>query len=275
MYGVVTRNAEEVEWPEFDRAFYEVKSVSGRHSEPVPGSASAIACFGDTATAETEPDLVPVDDEGNHATRASRYFDWGYVCPSETPYREGLLETVADAAAATGDIRLDEVGFPRDEFCRCDRCERAFRESDHDDWTAWRAATVTEFVEAAAEGVDGRLSVTLYPDPYPGRLYERSGIDLDALADLVDEFVVPLYDTAYGTTYWLEAMAGAFDRRLETPLAVELYAVEPAVDALVDAAEVVTPYADSVLFGYDASNAQAALRRMRADENEGATYRPD
>ena len=35
MYGVVTRNEEETRWPEFDRAFFEVKDVTGRSAEPV------------------------------------------------------------------------------------------------------------------------------------------------------------------------------------------------------------------------------------------------
>ena len=33
MYGVVTRNEEEVDWPEFDRGFYEVKDVTGRAAD--------------------------------------------------------------------------------------------------------------------------------------------------------------------------------------------------------------------------------------------------
>ncbi|MFB6195317.1 MAG: hypothetical protein ABEI80_04035, partial [Haloplanus sp.] len=89
------------------------------------------------------------------------------------------------------------------------------------------------------------------------------------------EFVVPLYDTAYGTTYWLETIASGFESRLadhDARLAVELYAVEVDIDALVDATGVAEAYADAVYFGYDASNAAAAIRRLRADRRDGVSH---
>ncbi|MEF8907691.1 MAG: hypothetical protein V5A13_07510, partial [Haloarculaceae archaeon] len=88
----------------------------------------------------------------------------------------------------------------------------------------------------------------------------------------VDEFVVPLYDTAYGTTYWLEAIASGFVDRLETPFSIELYAVNVDVEDLIHATEVAEAYGEAVLYGYDASNARATLRRMRADEREGESH---
>jgi len=82
MYGVVTRNVPEVDWPEFERCFYEVKSVSGRPSEPIGNATNMVSCFADNAAASENPDLVPVDDEGREATRDRRYFDWAYICPT-------------------------------------------------------------------------------------------------------------------------------------------------------------------------------------------------
>jgi len=310
MYGVVTRNAEEVEWSTFDRGFFEVKDVTGRAAEPLPDAVNMLSCFGDNAAAGENPDLVPVDPEGTPATRDRTYFDWSYVCPTNERYREGLLEIVEDCAAANGDVRLDDVGFPREEFCHCERCDRLFEESAFDDRSAWRASVITEFVREAAARVPGRLYLTLHPDPYPGHLYRRSGLDLDALAEVVDEFVVPLYDTHYGTTYWLETIAKGFNSRLDwapegarsdaggsaesgakrpagsdaaqpagsdaerpgTPFSIELYAVNVDVDDLIHATEVASAYAKDVLFGYDASNAAAALRRMRAETREGVTH---
>jgi len=49
MYGVVTRNEEELSWEEFDRGFYEVKDVTGRAAEPVADAVNMISCFGDNA----------------------------------------------------------------------------------------------------------------------------------------------------------------------------------------------------------------------------------
>ncbi len=275
MYGVVTRNEEEVSWPEFDRGFYEVKDVTGRQAEPVADAVNMVSCFGDNAIAEGRPGLVPVDADGNRATRDQPYFDWAYVCPNAADYREGMLEIIADCADANPDVRLDDVGFPRQGYCRCERCEAGFAESDDDDRDEWRASVITGFVAEAVERIPGRTYLTLYPDPYPGHLHERAGLDLDALAEHVDEFVVPLYDMAYETTYWLEVIASGFRDALSTPFSVELYAVNVDVENLVHAAEVADEYAEDVFFGYDAGNARAAVRRMRADEREGESYGPE
>jgi hypothetical protein len=185
-------------------------------------------------------------------------------------------------------VRLDDVGFPRPEYCYCDRCNREFEawlEDRHDrsdgpppeestpaDRFEWRAEVVTGFVERAVDGISGTTYFTLYPDPYGDHLYERAGLDIAALEPLVDEFVVPLYDTYYGTTYWLEVIASAFRDRLETPISVEVYAVNVEIDDLVHATEVAAEYGDAVLFGYDSSNAVAALRRLDAESREGVSF---
>jgi hypothetical protein len=297
MYGVVTRNEGEVDWSPFDRGFYEVKDVTGRPAEPLPNAVNMVSCFGDNRAAADDPDLVPVNDAGEPANRDRDYFDWAYVCPTHEAYREGLLEIVEDCAAVNDDVRLDDVGFPREGYCRCERCERRFAESGHEDWYDWRASVITEFVAEATVRVPGRTYLTLYPDPYPGHLYRRAGLDLDALAAHVDEFIVPLYDTNYGTTYWLETVARGFQSALGwkpegpnaegvagilpsgeparedgTPFSIELYAVEVDVDDLIGATEVAEAYANGVFFGYDANNAAAAIRRKGAESREGVTH---
>ncbi len=272
MYGVVTRNAEEVRWPEFDRGFYEVKDVTGRSTEPIEDGVNMVSCFGDNAAADADPSLVAVDDFGRPATRDRKYFDWAYICPSRADYREGLFEIIDDCVEANEDIRLDDIGFPRPEYCRCGVCEESFKASEYEDRFEWRASVITEFVEEAADRIPGRVYMTLYPDPYPGHLYERAGIDLEAVEEHVDEFVVPLYDMAYETTYWLETIAKGFESALETPFNIELYAINIDIDNLVHAAEVAEAYGNDVFFGYEASNARGALRRMRADERDGVTH---
>ncbi|PSQ29996.1 hypothetical protein BRD16_08760 [Halobacteriales archaeon SW_6_65_46] len=288
MYGVVTRNPEDIEYPEFERNFFEVKDVSGRSNEPLEDAVSMISCFGDNAAASESDDLVPTNPEGQQATRERQFFDWAYVCPTHEGYREGLLEIIEDCADVNGDIRLDDVGFPRQEYCYCDRCNERFEawvetrheqsagppptETTVEDRYEWRASVITEFVEEATSRIPGRTYFTLYPDPYGDHLYERAGLDLAMLEPLVDEFVVPLYDTYYGTTYWLETIASGFRDRLDTPLSVELYAVDVDIDDLLHATEVAEAYADSVLFGYDASNARAALRRQDAETQDGVEW---
>ncbi|RQG93861.1 hypothetical protein [Natrarchaeobius chitinivorans] len=272
MYGVVTRNEDELRWPEFDTGFYEVKDVTGRSAEPVADAVNMVSCFGDNAASDADPSLVPVDEMGRPATRDRTYFDWDYVCPTRRDYREGLLDVIDDCVSANGDVRLDDVGFPRAEYCRCGFCEQGFEESEYEDRFAWRASVITEFVADATARIPGQVYLTLYPDPYPGHLYERAGIDLDALSEHVDEFVVPLYDTAYETTYWLETIASGFESALDTPFSIELYAVDVDIDNLIHALEVADAYGDDVFFGYDASTARAALRRKRADERDGVSH---
>jgi hypothetical protein len=274
-YGVVTRNAEELEWPEFDVGFYEVKSVAGKPSEPEPEAVNMVSCFADNAAATGNLDLVPEDPEGRTATRERDYFDWDYIDPSVADYKRGLLDIIEDCADVNGDVRLDDVGWPRAEYCHCDRCDAAFADSGFDDRAAWRAEVITDFVATAREHVPGDLYLTVYPDPYPGHLYERSGLDLDALAEYVDEFVVPIYDMAYSTTYWLEILASAWADRceeLDTPFSVELYAVNVDLDDLTKAVRVAGEYGDRVLFGYDASQARATLRRMDAESRPGVDH---
>jgi hypothetical protein len=275
MYGVVTRNAEEIEWPEFDRGFYEVKDVTGRHAEPLSNAVNMVSCFGDNTVRADDEDLIAVSEDGEAATRDRPYFDWTHVCPTNEQYREGLLEMIDDCVAANPDVRLDDVGFPREEYCHCDRCTERFEGSEFDDRFDWRASVITDFVAEASERIPGKTYLTLYPDPYPGHLFRREGIDVEALSQCVDEFVVPLYDTNYGTTYWLETIAKGFESLLETPFSIELYAVDVDVDDLIHATEVAGAYAEDVFFGYDASNATAALRRLRADRREGVEFDPD
>ncbi|MFB6206791.1 MAG: hypothetical protein ABEJ05_09745 [Haloglomus sp.] len=271
MYGVVTRNAEEVSWAEFDRAFYEVKDVTGRTADPVAGSTSMISCFGDNRVREENPELLPVSEDGARATREQKYFDWSYVCPSAREYRDQLLDRIESAVKVTEDLRLDDVGFPRPEYCHCDRCEAAFEDSPYDDWWRWRESVITGFVEEAREVVPGRLLMTLYPDPYPGHLSERAGIDPDALTPFVDEYVVPLYDMAYETTYWLEVIARGFQDALAAPFSIELYAVHIDHENLVQAADVAGTYAHSVLFAYDADAARRVITDLRESETDGTS----
>jgi hypothetical protein len=91
------------------------------------------------------------------------------------------------------------------------------------------------------------FSVTILPDPCFGK--ERYGEDFHALAKHVDFFLVPIYDRAYSTTYWLETLALDFCKQLEKPLYIELYSSNPGpkLKNLLAAIIAVSNYADAVV----------------------------
>lgn len=261
MDGVVTRVDTDVTDPMFEVAFYEVKDVTGRRSTPLTSAVNMVSCHGDSRRA-TEEEFETVDDSGRRATRERPYFDWGYVCPTNEAYRTELLELIDACVAIAPDVRLDDVGFARAEYCRCARCETLVAESSATDRWDWRETVVTDFLEEATDRIDGRSYLTVYPDPYPNHLSRRSGINLEAAAELVDEIVVPLYDLAYETTYWIEAIASAFaDRVTDASLGIELYGIDIDLENLVNATEVADAYASSVYIAYDADTARAVAKR--------------
>ncbi|WIV66339.1 hypothetical protein [Natrialbaceae archaeon AArc-T1-2] len=235
-YGILTDDADLARADLGDVTYYFTDQVDGSREEPLEGAVSSVACWGDTETVRENPDRAAVAADGTRATPAARGQDWGTVCPTDPDYRADLLERIAEAGA-TGDVRLTTLGFPGAEFCHCQRCDRLFADSAHDDREDWRADVITGFVAEAADRVAGELIATLYPDPYPGALRERTGLDPGALASHVDGFLVPLCGAGYGTTYWVESLASGFDRELaglDAEFAIQLSTDGVEIDRLVD-----------------------------------------
>ena len=54
----------------------------------------------------------------------------------------------------------------------------------------------------------GTFAVEIYPDPVLAK--ERFGLDLNAIAELVDYFHVPLSSRDYFTNYWVDMIARDF-----------------------------------------------------------------
>ncbi|WP_254864260.1 hypothetical protein [Halovivax gelatinilyticus] len=250
MYGVLTgdRDLAREGLGEFTHAFTDF--ADGSRSDPVTGTTAVVACWGDTETVRRAPDRAAVDAEGTRATPDAEGHHWGTVCPTDPDYRNRLLDRIS-TVGATGDVRLTTAGFPGESFCRCDRCDERFEESEHETRAAWREAHLTAFVEAAAERVSGDLSVTLYPDPYPGSLRSRTGLTPEALSPHVESFLVPLCGD-YETPYWVESLARGFATRLadlDATVTIQLSAAGTDVDRLVDVTRMVDPHCDAVCFG--------------------------
>jgi len=247
--GIVSRFPEHLH--AFSWSYYEVKDVAGVWHAPRLGSISMISVFGDNRVAGAHPHWVQVGPGGMLGTRVNRYFDWDTLCPSHPEVFELALNWVKQAMEKSPDrhLRLDDATFAREEFCQCERCIAAARERGLS-WYEYRIDRITEFVEMVRSTVD-HLEMTLFPDPFPGHLERRFGIDVDRLAPFVDRFIVPIYDMHYATTYWLEVLAQGFRERLPRPYAIELYGLKVPERALLHAVEVAEAYCDGVIVAYD------------------------
>ncbi len=259
MYGVLTSNSTLVREDIGSVAYYIADEVSGRRRAPIEGIINSVACWGDTKAVRDDPSRAARTEGGTRALPTVDGHHWGTVCPTDPDYRMELLDRI-EAVGNIGAVRLTTPGFPGSEFCRCDRCERQFATSAFDDWQAWRTETITQFVREASTRVDGDLIVTLYPDPYPGNLRERTGLNPQRLVPHVDGFLVPLCSISYETTYWVESLAGGFARELgdfDVSLMIQLSASEATIERLVDITRQIDPYADAVVYGTDEDDVDA------------------
>jgi hypothetical protein len=247
-FGVVTRYRSHV--GAFSLAFWETKDVGGAQHPPVPGAVPMVSCFGDNRVAKEHPDWVQVGPAGVPATRDLPYFDWAALCPTRPEVRELARAWVAAASVPGQGLRLDDVTYARRDFCQCAVCEGEARSRGVALWEL-RQQVLSAFVQEMRAVTRGPLYLTLYPDPYPGRLEEEYGLWPADLRSLVDCFVVPIYDLAYSTTWWLENLARAFRERLQHPFLVELYGLGVDAARLEKAALVAGAYADGVLVAYD------------------------
>lgn len=254
-FGVVTRYKSHV--ARFPLAFWEVKDVGGAWRAPLADAVPMVSCFGDNRVAKSHPEWVQIGPDGLRGTRDAPYFDWDTLCPSRPEVQKTAEDwvhqalSVSDASSSPG-LRLDDVTFAREGFCRCSVCQ-AMQAASGLSWEGYRADVLTRFVGEVKRKMAGPLYFTVYPDPFPGHLQSRFGLSVKALRPYVDGgFVVPLYDIHYGTTYWIEVLASAFrDVMGNTPLYIELYGLGVEEKRLVKAAQVAAAYADGILVAYD------------------------
>jgi len=176
MHGILTSDSSLARAEVGDFTHYIVDDVAGRQGRPMDDVVNAIACWGDTEAVRDDPGRAAISAEGTRAAPDTEGHHWGTVCPTDPDYRENLLSRI-ETIGNVGDVRLTTPGFPGTEFCRCDRCERRFESSGLDNRVTWRTETITQFIQAAANRIPGDLVVTLYPDPYPGNLRDRTGLD--------------------------------------------------------------------------------------------------
>ncbi|MCW4022319.1 MAG: hypothetical protein NWF02_04060 [Candidatus Bathyarchaeota archaeon] len=266
--GVLTSQPEPIEG--FDETFYCVKGCTGRVKKPADKCYNIISCFGDNVTGRKKPEWLAVSKHGkaNRKNKNHRFL-WDIICPSAEEYKQQILNLVKDALKSdvTG-IHLESIGFPRSEYCTCERCTQKYEKSKME-WIEWRAKIVTDLVAETSELVrksNKGFSVTILPDPCFGK--ERYGEDFHALAKYVDFFLVPIYDMHYSTTYWLENLAFDFSKQLKKPLYIELYASNPGpkLKNLLSAMVCISKYADGIILAtHDPCLTKEIQQKMIAD----------
>lgn len=247
--GVVSRFPDHLK--HFAPAYYEVKGVTGVWHQPPSGAIPMVSIFGDNQVSRQHPAWVQVGPGGERAQRESRYFDWDALCPSWPEVFEGGLAWVDRAVRESGQplVRLDDVTYAREGFCQCRLCEEAGQQRGLSR-EQYRMERIVQFIQEAYK-ITPHLQMTLFPDPFPGHLERRFGIDLNRLATYIEAFIVPIYDLHYATTYWLEVLAEAFLERLQRPYFIELYGLLVPEEALLHAAQVAQAYSNGVIVAYD------------------------
>lgn len=248
VFGVTTRFTSHAQ--AFDLVFFEVKGIAGAFRDAPAGTVPSISAFADEKVARAHPDWVQVGPGGERAERGTRYFDWSSLCPSRPEVFDLGVTWAKRAAQGARGLRLDDAHFARQGYCQCPVCVAAAERAGMT-LSAFRRMRTTQYARCVRSEIGGPLYYTVHPDPYPGHLEDHYGVDVDALGEIADGFVVPIYDMAYSTTYWVEVLASGFRERLSKPFFVELYGLDVAEDRLVKAAEVAQHYADGILIAYD------------------------
>ncbi len=260
--GLVTYKPEKVEG--YDLHVYYSKWADGQVFPAAKGMQNDVTVFCDAKAIREDPSLVAMSSTGP-ALRRNRRSDlaFDFVCPTQPMYRARVLDYIESLSREniTG-VTLNLYHFPDQEYCVCPRCVELWKQSGLN-WTQWRAQTVTAFLREAKERLKGTFAVEIYPDPVLAK--ERYGLDLNAIADLVDYFHVPLSARDYLTNYWAIMLARDFAASLKKPVVVELSAEMPTdekLEALLKTAAYVSRHRlDAVLLlVHDSENAKQVCR---------------
>ncbi len=249
-FGVVTSDLQVAS--QFELVFWETKDVNGVWHQPLPNHIPMVCSFADNRLAKAHPEWIQHGADGQLATRNNKFFNYEWLCPSEPLVRELAFKWIRNACSscASRHVRLDNVCFAREGYCNCIRCKSQCSVAGIP-VTQYREKIITDFVVDCRKLIDGKLYLTVYPDPYPGHLLNRFGMQVSQLKQIVDGFIVPIFDTAYGTTYWLETIAKGFqDLFGDHTWYIELYGEGIEQSRLLKAAQVAHEYAKGVLIAY-------------------------
>jgi hypothetical protein len=260
--GLVTYKPEHVEG--FDPVVYYSKWVDGQAFPAAIGMQNDVTVFCDAKAIREDPSLVSISKIGPALRRnrkSNLVFD--FVCPTHEGYRVKVYEYLDNLCKQDiAGVTLNLYHFADQEYCTCPRCTQLHRKSGLK-WTEWRAKTITDFLREAKTHIKGTFAVEMFPDPVLAK--ERFGLDLDAIAELVDYFHVPLSSRDYFTNYWVDTITRDFIATLKKPVVVELSAELPTdekMDALLRAIAYISRHnlQAVLLLVHDSENARQVAR---------------
>jgi hypothetical protein len=260
--GLVTYTPQKVEG--FDLHVYYSKWADGQVFPAAKGMQNDVTVFCDAKAIREDPSIVSFSNSGP-ALRRNRKSNlaFDFVCTTHPGYRKKVFDylDIISKEDIIG-VTLNLYHFADQEYCVCPRCTEQRAKSGLN-WTEWRAQTVTAFLKEAKTHCKGTFAVEIYPDPVLAK--ERFGLDLNAIAELVDYFHVPLSSRDYFTNYWVDTIVRDFVATLKKPVVVELSAEMPTdekLDALLKTVAYVSRHKlDAVLLlVHDSENAKQVCR---------------
>ena len=260
--GLVTYTPQKVEG--FDLHVYYSKWADGQAFPAAKDFQNDVTVFCDAKAIREDPSLVALSKNGP-ALRKNRRNNlaFDFVCPTHPGYRSRVFDYLDNLRSEKiSGVTLNLYHFPDQEFCTCPRCTQLWKQSGLT-CTDWRAKTVTDFLKEAKNHTKGTFAVEIYPDPVLAK--ERFGLDLPAIAELVDYFHVPLSARDYLTNYWVDMITRDFVAQLKKPVVLELSAEMPTdekLEALLKAVAYVSRHKLEavLLLVHDSENARQVCR---------------
>jgi hypothetical protein len=260
--GLVTYKPEHVEG--YDLHVYYSKWADGQVFPAAIGMQNDVTVFCDARAIREDPSVVQTSKNGPALRRNRRSnLPFDYVCPTHLGYRQKVCEYLDSLSKQDiPGVTLNLYHFADQDYCTCPRCTE-LRQKSGLSWTEWRAKTVTDFLSEAKTHCKGTFAVEMFPDPVLAK--ERFGIDLNAIAELVDYFHVPLSSRDYFTNYWVDTIVRDFVATLKKPVVVELSAEMPTdekLDALLKTVSYISRHdlMATLLLVHDSENARQVAR---------------
>jgi hypothetical protein len=260
--GLVTYKPEFVEG--YDFHVYFSKWVDGQVFPAAKGMQNDVTVFCDARAIREDPSIVSLS-KGGPALRRNRRSNlaFDFVCPTHPGYRRKLFDYLDSVSQQDiQGVTLNLYHFADQDYCTCPRCTELRMKSGLE-WTEWRSQTITAFLKEAKTHCKGTFAVEMFPDPVLAK--ERFGIDLKAIAGLVDYFHVPLSSRDYFTNYWVDTIVRDFVATLKKPVVVELSAEMPTdekMDALLRTVAYISRHnlMAVLLLVHDSENARQVAR---------------